>query len=83
MQIDNLKLKKTFFKGLNERHKRHFAALEAKQLGHGGIKVVCESFGIDPVTVRRGLRELIGQEVLPEDRIRRPGGGRKKSSHGS
>ena len=79
MKIDNLELKQTFFKSLNERQRRHFAALEAKHLGHGGIKIVCECFGIDPVTVRTGLRELLEKEELPNDRIRRPGGGRKKS----
>ena len=83
MKIDNLELKITFFNGLNERQKRHFAALEAKQLGHGGIKVVCESFGIDPGTVRTGLRELIEKEKLPEGRVRKPGGGRKKNPPGS
>ncbi len=81
MEIDNLELKKTFYGGLNERQRRHFAALEAKTLGHGGIKAVCEAFQIDPVTVRGGIRELMsGQMELPGGGIRRAGGGRKKNS---
>ncbi len=81
MEIENLELKKTFYRGLNERQRRHFAALEAKDLGHGGIKAVCQAFEIDPVTVRTGARELsIGQPDLPSGSIRRAGGGRKKNS---
>jgi hypothetical protein len=81
MNIDNLELKKTFYRSLNERQRRHFAALEAKLLGHGGIKAVCEAFQIDPVTVRIGIQELMsGETQLPTGGIRRPGGGRKKNS---
>jgi len=81
MEIENLELKKTFYRGLNERQRRHFAALEAKDLGHGGIKAVCQAFEIDPVTVRTGARELsIGQPDLPSGSIHRAGGGRKKNS---
>ena len=80
MEIENLELKKTFYAGLDERQRRYFAALEAKTLGHGGIKVVCEAFNIDPVTVRTGIRELMqGPDELPAGRVRRAGGGRKKS----
>lgn len=81
MEIENLELKKTFYRGLNERQRRHFAALEAKILGFGGIKVVCEAFEIDPVTVRKGIEELTsGQTELPSGSIRRAGAGRKKNS---
>lgn len=81
MEIENLELKKTFYRGLNERQRRHFAALEAKILGHGGIKAVCEAFKINPVTVRGGIQELTsGQTELPSGGIRRAGGGRKKNS---
>lgn len=80
MEIENLDLKKTFYAGLNERQRRHFAALEAKNLGHGGIKAVCAAFAIDPVTVRTGIRELSeGPMDLPPGRIRRAGAGRKKT----
>lgn len=81
MEIEILDLKKTFYRGLNERQRRHFAALEAKILGRGGIKAVCKAFEIDPVTVRGGIKELTsGQTELASGGIRRAGGGRKKNS---
>jgi predicted ArsR family transcriptional regulator len=79
MNIDNLDLKKHFFSELNERQKRHFAALEAKDLGHGGIKAVSEAFGISVVTIREGIEQLEAKHELPSDRVRRKGGGRKKN----
>ena len=36
MEIDNLDIKMSFYEGLNERQRRHFLAIEAKALGHGG-----------------------------------------------
>ena len=78
MRIDNLEYKKKFFSTLNERQKRHFAALEAKQLGHGGILLISEAFGIHRHTVRHGLEELETTETLESDRIRKQGAGRKK-----
>lgn len=80
MKIDNLELKKHFFSELNERQKRHFAALEAKNLGHGGIKAVSEAFDISVVTIREGIKELEAKHELPPNRVRRQGGGRKKNS---
>ena len=83
MKIDNLDIKKAFYRTLNERQRRHFAAVEAKSLGHGGIKVVSSTFRIDPVTIRTGLRELQQGDELLASRVRRPGGGRKKKQPAS
>ena len=80
MEIANLALKKRFYSSLNERQRRHFAALEAQELGHGGIKQVSEAFGISVVTIREGISELIANEQLAPGRIRKEGGGRKKTS---
>lgn len=80
MKVDKLDDKKQFFSTLNERQRRHFAAIEAKQLGHGGIKEVSEQLGISVVTIRQGISELEVQEVLPAGRVRKQGGGRKKKS---
>lgn len=80
MEIENIELKKRFYASLHERQRRHFAALEAKELGHGGIKQVSEAFGISVVTIREGLRELEANDQLPPGRIRKEGGGRKKTS---
>jgi hypothetical protein len=79
MDIEDLDIKKQFFDTLNERQKRQYAALEAKFLGHGGQLAVSQAFGIEADTIRRGWRELASGEHLPDNRIRRPGGGRKKN----
>jgi hypothetical protein len=67
---------------LNERSRRLWAATEARSLGRGGIAVVMAATGMSSVTVDKGLKELDAMEsggvVLPPERIRKPGGGRKR-----
>ena len=79
MEIKDLEIKKTFYSNLNERQRRHFAAIEAKQLGHGGINKVSQCFGIHRETIRSGIKELNSASDFPTDRIRKQGGGRKKN----
>ena len=63
---------------LNERQSRLALGLEARLLGHGGVRAVAHAAGVSVKTVRRGMDELeAGTESLPVDRSRRPGGGRK------
>jgi len=83
MKIDNLRFKQQFYTTLNERQRRHFAAIEAQQLGHGGIKAASEAFGISVVTIRTALQELEANEPFPSKRARKVGGGRKKSPNQS
>ena len=68
-----------FFATLSEKDQRRFAALEAKQLGYGGVKYVAEVLDCSRRTIERGLAEL---DELANDpaagRVRRPGAGRKK-----
>lgn len=47
-----------FFSNLNERDRRHYAALEAIRLGHGGIEYISAVLSIDPKTIRTGIPEL-------------------------
>lgn len=63
---------------LDEQQRRWCVALEAKKLGHGGIKRMSQITGMDMNTIRRGRREL-DQGLLerPIGRIRLAGGGRK------
>ena len=68
---------KKFFDTLSEKDQRRYAAVEAKKLGNGGQQYICKIFGCDPKTVRKGLVELDG-EISAKERIRRPGGGRRK-----
>ena len=68
---------KRFFETLSEKDRRRYAAVEALKLGNGGQRYICEIFGCDPGTVKKGIVEL--QEKMNADsRIRKPGGGRKK-----
>jgi len=64
---------------LDERGRRLWAATEAKAIGHGGIALVSRATGVSYSTITRGLKEL-ESGLLPEPgRVRRPGGGRKKT----
>ena len=66
---------------LDERGRRHFAAVEARTAGRGGIVAVHEITGIARSTIGRGLDEL-KEPVLPEGRVRREGGGRQAVADG-
>jgi hypothetical protein len=73
-------LLRQYSQSLSEKDRRRFAALEAIKLGHGGIRSMAKVLGCDPQTVKDGMREL---KQLPDDpagsRVRKPGGGRKKT----
>jgi hypothetical protein len=68
-----------YSQSLSEKARRRFAALEAIQLGQGGIRYMAKVLGCDPPTIQDGMRAL---KQLPDDpagsRVRKPGGGRKK-----
>jgi hypothetical protein len=63
-----------------ERSRRLWAATEARALGYGGIAVVARATGLSPATISRGLQELNGDTALAGDRVRQPGGGRKRAT---
>jgi hypothetical protein len=63
---------------LDERSRRLFAGIVARQRGHGGIQLVAEITGLSRVTIRRGLRESERAQGVSSGRVRRPGGGRKR-----
>jgi Rhodopirellula transposase DDE domain len=66
---------------LNERQQRLALAVEARLLGHGGVRAVARVAGVSETTVRRGVFELeAGEEPFPPGRARRPGGGRKPAA---
>ena len=62
---------------LNERQRRLFLGVEAIDLGRGGMKAIAQATGVHPDTISRGVREAKGERG-PFDRVRAPGGGRKK-----
>jgi hypothetical protein len=68
--------------GMNERMRRRWAAAESRSLGWGGVTAVAAATGLTRKTIHKGLGELDAEEgnpagVLPPDRSRRAGGGRK------
>ena len=64
---------------LNERQRRLAAAAEARTLGRGGISAVASATGVARKTIARGLQELATPDTSLGQRIRRPGGGRKRT----
>jgi len=63
---------------LNERTLRVWCALECSNFGWGGISFVSSVTGMSIPRIRRGIKEIKDGENLGKNRIRKPGGGRKK-----
>jgi len=70
---------------LDERLRRFMAAAEAKAIGHGGATLVSNVTGVSRRAIWAANKELQSGEVADADltqttdRIRKPGGGRKKT----
>jgi hypothetical protein len=69
----------TAFPLLNERQRRLMAAAMVEVLGRGGQARVAEATGLSRNTLIAGAVELAGG-AGPSERVRRPGGGRKKAT---
>src|SRR3954465_15347411 len=69
---------------MDERMRRQWAAAEAEAYGWGGLRAVACATGFPPTTIRKGLVELTMRRSQPTvpvvERLRRPGGGRKRKS---
>jgi hypothetical protein len=63
--------------GLDEKHARRVLGLLAEKDGYGGIARLSRVTGVSRTTILLGQRELAGKDPIPENRLRRPGGGRK------
>ncbi len=63
---------------LDERARRLFLGAEAKAAGRGGQVAVARATGASVTTIRRGLGDLL-DGAFPTGRVRRPGGGRKRT----
>src|SRR3954454_3106046 len=64
---------------LNERTRRLAAAAEAATIGRGGISRVARATGVSRRAIRSGLAQLRSPTTSDGGRIRRPGGGRRKT----
>jgi transposase len=65
---------------LDERSRRLLVAAESETMGPGGISSVSKATGVSRQVIRQGVAELKQWAVLPEGRMRRSGGGRKKAT---
>jgi hypothetical protein len=80
---------RVLYRSLRENDRRRYAACEATKLGHGGTDYVARLLGCDPTTIREGQRDLerLGQvpldDIHPDPRVRKPGGGREKKRRNS
>ncbi len=65
--------------GLNEVQRRRFAALKSIEMGWGGVSRVSKLTGMSHHTIDRGIAEVKRSKKRNlGDRLRKPGGGRKK-----
>jgi transposase len=66
---------------LDERLRRRVAAAEVAAAGTGGVSAVARATGVSRRAIRAGVKELKarGAAALAPGRIRRPGGGRKRT----
>jgi hypothetical protein len=72
-----------YYKQLDERQGRLFLGMKAKLLGRSGVREVSEAFGVNCKTVRKGKAELLSLPDTPSKRIRKAGGGAKKTKFAS
>lgn len=47
-----------YYSNLSEKDQRHYSAIEALKLGHGGINYIADLFGCSRQTVSAGIEEL-------------------------
>ena len=62
---------------LTEKTRRHWAAIEAQELGYGGVAAVSRATGMTPETIRRGINEFSQGTQVDTGKQRKSGGGRK------
>lgn len=65
---------------LDERMRRLMVAAEALAIGRGGASVVARATGVSRRVIGQGIKELSEPAAGAGVRIRRPGGGRKRTS---
>jgi Rhodopirellula transposase DDE domain len=67
---------------LDERSRRQWAAVEARDYGYGGVTAIAAATGLARDTIAAGLRELEYRESHPDEpvttRLRHGGAGRKR-----
>ena len=80
IEVDDIRARfRQAAKFLDERGRRLFAANEALAIGYGGVTAAAAATGLARSTIRRAILELQGGSNPIGQRIRRPGGGRKRA----
>ncbi len=64
---------------LSEKERRIYAAVEAQKLPHGGVTYISDLFKCSRRTIYIGMNDLNNPKVVDDNRIRKPGGGRKEA----
>src|SRR5215475_4815245 len=64
---------------LNEQSRRRFVALEARALGRGGVSLMARITGLARSMIYRGVSDIRNNVTTAPGRIRKEGGGRKKT----
>jgi transposase len=64
---------------LDERKRRLMVAAETVALGPGSLAAVSRATGLARTTIMRGIKELDQPVEIAEERVRRPGAGRKRA----
>ena len=65
--------------GCNEAQRRRLAGIKVIEIGWGGLAYVCNLTGMSHHTVIKGMREVRNIRRKQTTRIRKEGGGRKKT----
>ena len=55
------------FQIMDEKSRRHYAAIEALKLGQGGIKYISALFELNEKTIRLGIAEIKKETIPPKD----------------
>jgi len=68
--------------GADSVQARRFAAAKALEIGWGGVSKVSDMTGLSRKTIDKGVQELENEDELEQpERLRKPGGGRKKAEN--
>lgn len=69
-----------YVSSLSEKERRHFLAIQYKQLGIGSQRYIAEVFKCSRITITKGVLELKdgGNKIMNYSHQRKTGGGRKK-----
>ena len=66
---------------LDERMRRILAASESLAVGFGGTSIVSRETGMSRGAIIQGIKELSNPPVIGTSKVRRAGGGRKKTAY--